>query len=90
MEPKKEVTLCPTCNGTKTVMGLGLIYRDCVACDKVGYVFVEPKQPVKIPDPEPLPIAAKPKQKVHKPFSMIKRKKPAPKVVQDGIQPLNA
>jgi hypothetical protein len=37
-----DLKRCLLCKGTKKVMGLGLIPRDCTACGGIGYVNAEP------------------------------------------------
>ena len=37
-----KYTRCPICNGTKEVIGLGLLRKECDECLGVGYIAKEP------------------------------------------------
>lgn len=35
---------CATCNGKKSVMGLGMLEKECPTCYGVGYIDPAPKE----------------------------------------------
>jgi hypothetical protein len=62
------IQICPSCNGTKKVIGMGTIVKDCAECNGVGKIDVainDPK-PAIVEDSQVKPIA---KKKPGRPFA---------------------
>lgn len=41
MNTQMTLKRCDCCHGTKRILGMGAIYKDCIACNGIGYKDVE-------------------------------------------------
>lgn len=49
-----EIERCTMCRGTKRILGLGMMDRQCPNCKGIGWVSVEAVEPIVEPCVEPV------------------------------------